>query len=366
MNKAKNTKSPAAKIAIIGTEGAGKTVFVTVWSKFLEKQEEGRPFIIPDPSTYAYIEKNWSKLRNGQWPESTPQSEFVNLFWRLKMPSGHICQINVCDVAGHDIRRLFTGNRPQSSDDPTKAIYDTLAAANIVLVIINLKDFITTTEVQRIDNCANLLSMLQYMFDQKKKVALVFSQWHEYEAWVASHGDVENVLRTYMPAVYNTCCLEGEISYFNVAAVVETTSNVEINKLAVNPAPNFTSTGFSELNNWIIEVVDGTPLIINNPKHGENPLLATSIKNVFDKIEDIFLSPIYLVLICLAGLVSWAISALSYGTKSNGLASFILGLYLGYIAVVVFVIYKNKSIPCRVLIESMKKSINDYVNNWLR
>jgi len=245
-----------SKIAIIGTEGAGKTVFVTVWSKLLEKQEEGRPFIIPDPTTYTYIEKNWSKLRNGQWPESTPQSEFVHLFWRLKLPSGQLCQINVCDVAGHDIRRLFTGNKPQANDDPTKAIYDTVVAASIVLVIINLQDFITTTESQRIDNCANLLSMLQFMFDQKKEVALVFSQWHEYEGWVDSHGSVEAVLSTYMSSVYNTCCLEDEFDYFKVAAVVETTSRVEGGVTITDPALNFGSLGFSSLNDWIMEVVE--------------------------------------------------------------------------------------------------------------
>jgi len=251
----KRGESDISKIAIIGTEGAGKTVFVTVWSKLLEKQEQEKPFIIPDPSTFAYIEKNWSKLRNGQWPESTPQSEFVHLFWRLKMPNGRLCQINVCDVAGHDIRRLFTGNKPQASDDPTKAIYDTVAEANIVLVIINLKDFITTTETQRIDNCANLLSMLQFMFEQKKKVALVLSQWHEYESWVSSHGSVEVVLSKYMAAIYNTCCLEGGIKYFKVAAVIETTLRIKGDTTFINPNPHFTSSGFAELNDWLTVAV---------------------------------------------------------------------------------------------------------------
>jgi len=68
------------KISIIGTNGVGKTVFVTVWSKSLEKREKGKPFIVPTPLTYAYIERNWlQRLKKGLWPESTPQTEFVEL-----------------------------------------------------------------------------------------------------------------------------------------------------------------------------------------------------------------------------------------------------------------------------------------------
>jgi len=242
------------KISIVGTNGVGKTVFVTVWAKSLEKKERGQPFIVPTPQTYAYIERNWlQRLKNGLWPESTPQSEFIELKWTLSSPGGAKSEISVCDLAGHDIRRLYAGDEPKISDESSKTIYDSIESANIILLIVNLKDFITADDSLRIENTTNLLSMLKHFFSKKKTVALLFSQWHEYEAWVNGKGGLDKVLETYLPSVQNACSLHGEnVNYFMISAVVQTVRSVDDHgNTTILPAPNFSSSGFLKLNQWL-------------------------------------------------------------------------------------------------------------------
>ena len=253
------SKKTSNKISIVGTNGVGKTVFVTVWAKSLEKKERGQPFIVPTPLTFAYIERNWlQRLKKGLWPESTPQSEFIELKWTLKSPNGTESEISVCDLAGHDVRRLYAGDEPKISDETAKTIYDSIESANIILLIVNLKDFITVEDTLRIQNTTNLLSMLKHFFSKKKKVALLFSQWHEYEAWLSEKGGLEKVLETYLPSVQNACSLYGaDVRYFKVSAVVETIHNVNSDgRSVIMPDPCFSSTGLDEINKWIIDSPD--------------------------------------------------------------------------------------------------------------
>ncbi|MDR2438506.1 MAG: hypothetical protein LBE12_03910, partial [Planctomycetaceae bacterium] len=61
------TSTTIPQVAIVGTEGSGKTVLASVWAKRMTQRQDE---IFLDPkgfNTGMYVERVWATLNRGEW-----------------------------------------------------------------------------------------------------------------------------------------------------------------------------------------------------------------------------------------------------------------------------------------------------------
>lgn len=71
------------KVAIVGVERSGKTVFLTAMADKYEKPDRNGVFLTSvNEATYKYYAKARAMLRDGEWPLATQPGEIVELDWK--------------------------------------------------------------------------------------------------------------------------------------------------------------------------------------------------------------------------------------------------------------------------------------------
>lgn len=131
-------------IAIVGTRGAGKTVFTTVLANYLSTPKNGVLLIPNNYEIAEYVELNYAKLQRGEWLDSTNVEK--KLSWKLRVPGEEDQQLTLLDCPGEDIQRLFARrdfeNEHASENRKDKDLVEYLLGASKVLLLINLEDFL--------------------------------------------------------------------------------------------------------------------------------------------------------------------------------------------------------------------------------
>lgn len=252
------------KIAVVGVEGAGKTVLLTTWATRQNNPTNGEMLFVPKNShVLKYINRNWGKLQSGKWPDSTPQSEWQLLEWILQTPAGYKTTLNTVDMAGHDVRRVFFSSLDDLDEDDldeaSQNVRETIIAAEIILIVINIKNTAALGFEKRTDDEAVLLNIFQHAAKNNKTIAFVFTQWSDCEAWVNSRGGVQKMLHNLMPNLYSTIILYGvdNCNFLEVSAVVETETKMGDNgDFYQVPSYGFSSQGIDKLNNLISNIIE--------------------------------------------------------------------------------------------------------------
>ena len=132
-----------SKVVVLGTEGAGKTVFVTCFAKFLQHHDLGVVLDPQDTDTQRYVEREWKRLQNGDWPPATPPGQFCVLNWRLIFSGKPPLDFSLIDPPGHDIRRLFAESGQLTDLPPDlEPLASQVSMAEFVIVLANLADFL--------------------------------------------------------------------------------------------------------------------------------------------------------------------------------------------------------------------------------
>src|SRR5436190_300979 len=95
-------------VAIIGTEGSGKTVLTTTLARRLSTIDARGVFLNPQGvATLRYVERVWQILQDGDWPPSTPTGDLFELRWKLELIGELESPVRLIDAAGQDLRLLF-------------------------------------------------------------------------------------------------------------------------------------------------------------------------------------------------------------------------------------------------------------------
>lgn len=241
-------------IAVVGTDGSGKTVFITTLAKRFSTDNALGAFMDPRTRrTVLYVEQAWETLSNSEWPASTSPGELFDLRWQIKW--GWLAgDIRLVDCAGHDLRLLFAGADEQTPVEnlPShlKELREYCLSAHILLLMINLKDFMGESNVER--RVANEWA-LKYLLDSwtcrtRGRCALVFSQVDQYKAEVHREGGWKAVVKRYLPNVYGAHLGNGNIAVMAVASVNETTVTSDGHRV---PARGFSSHGLEAMVTWI-------------------------------------------------------------------------------------------------------------------
>lgn len=249
------------QIALIGTEGAGKTVLVTVLAKRLATPQNGVWLNPQGAKTGKEIEKNWNTLRRGEWLPSTPAGTLFDLKWELRVGDREY-PMKVIDSAGQDLRRLFSDDGfgdPNLSDQDLLFI-DYIRSATVLLVLVNLRDFIGEPDENRvIENAFTLKGLLDQLKADKeeRQVVFLFTAYDQYETTIKKdYGTVWNFFEKELSYLYHAHISGKPVKCFPVAAVAETEAKVDSDGISRRvPAHDFRSQGLEPFVQWLAEAV---------------------------------------------------------------------------------------------------------------
>lgn len=253
-------------IAVIGTEGSGKTVLITTLAKRLSVIDSRGIFFNPkDSKTLKYVEKVWSTLQSEKWPPSTPPGDLFSLAWKLEIVGQFECDLRLVDTAGQDLRILFGDDQIYSLESLPSHLQDLARycrESDIILFPINLKDYLGQDKSeQRTANEAAMKAAMDYLESKvgSRKVCLVFTQSDLYQDYADKLGGWSNVAAEAFPYIYGAHVHGRKVEIIPVSAVANTKVVVDKDGTPRRvPVKGFQSEGLDNLENWLIAQVKKT------------------------------------------------------------------------------------------------------------
>ena len=124
------------KVFIIGPEGAGKTVFAAMMSRYCA-QDASSPlkFRASDAATKVLLARELTRLDEGEWPDSTAMGRLPTLRWEWGVTTGNTvswCGTTLIDPPGQDVRRELAG------DSTELGIVKEIEQADLLILIVDL------------------------------------------------------------------------------------------------------------------------------------------------------------------------------------------------------------------------------------
>ena len=173
------------KIALIGSEAAGKTTFLAMLSEYC-RINPNAPIQMRaiTADTNRYVASRLGILQRGEWPEGTKIGDFKQLRWHISLPRRKTtAELHVCDFSGQRFRQLFTSDYHLSSMDKLsedhKQILDYIVDADLVIMLVDFSMF--TGQLS-----AEILA------DNRFMVEVLFSPWlsHKQRFLLATKADL--------------------------------------------------------------------------------------------------------------------------------------------------------------------------------
>lgn len=239
-------------IAIVGTEGSGKTVFVTVLAKFFGPGER-EIFFNPLGKTIRFVENNWNRLQAGQWPDQTTSGEMFNYEWECQCGQGESFRLKLVDCAGQDLRRIFADEIPEQ----LRPLADYVHSAQVVIFLLNLGDFVGVRDLSQVtENIYVLKHAIDTLKASGKETALILTQIDLYDSYLEKHGTWLEVVRNTNPLnlLWGAHLLDGSVPLLPVSAVFDTSvADQPDGGTRRIPAASFRCQGIEEIGAWLIK-----------------------------------------------------------------------------------------------------------------
>lgn len=269
-------------VAIVGTEGSGKTVLITALAKMYGRASGDQLFLNPmNRKTASYVEQAWQSLSNFEWPPSTRPGDVVELHWRMFLDEELQCDLKLCDSAGQDLRLLFaddfdvvSAGLPQS----LRELAEYVRSADVVVFLVNLRDFAGEGDPdRRLGNEWTLRGAMDYLANSQcpRRWCLTFTQEDQYRQYLETHKTWQAVAETYLPHVYGSYVHNGNGPVFAISAV-GSTRIVNDERGRPRRVPDRDSgvrcRGFKPLVQWLVVSLNqainesGTPLLPHTPQ----------------------------------------------------------------------------------------------------
>ena len=246
------------KLAVVGTDGSGKTVLLTTLAKRLAAGSGTGTISAANRDTYQFVETTWVTLQRQEWPPSTPPGELIKLHWKLDAGGGVVGDMVIHDCAGQDLRFLFAedGVVDPALGPEKRRLIEAIRAADVVLFVANLADFVgESDERRRIDNQWFLQNAMKFAAGagRGKKFCLVFAQADQYAAYLRQHGTWLAVAKSLMPEVHAVHLESGKVEILGVSAVRDTTVvDDPVAGARRVPRAGFGSEGIDALGGWLL------------------------------------------------------------------------------------------------------------------
>ncbi|MEI6393379.1 MAG: hypothetical protein WCT12_20020 [Verrucomicrobiota bacterium] len=253
------TSPPVRSVAIVGTEGAGKTVLLTVLANKLADTKNPTYLECLNRQANRFKNENWEALCKPDWPAGSPEGWHFDLQFCLHSEQGATYPLRALDFSGQNFRKLFANEQINQNRDQLpenlRSLADYLQSAHIVIVLVNLTDFMDRPDAAtRSDNEWALKFCLDYLKSQRRRVCIALSQADRYRSTIASLGGAVGVVEKYLKEVYNAHIRDDHVQVFCVAAVADTVTLARPGEPVKEvPAPDFSSEGIDDLVNWLTD-----------------------------------------------------------------------------------------------------------------
>jgi hypothetical protein len=252
------------QVAIIGTEGSGKTVLISTLAHRFGAISQNGLFLNPlDNQTLKYVESQWGILSRGEWPAGTPMGQLVELKWRLHCnhSSSAVCELRLVDCSGQDLRLIFSRDEADAASnlpEHLQKLVEYCRSADIVICLVNIKDFLgENNQERRIDNQIVIKAALDRLSNSStgtRWLCLLFTQIDQYQEILRQYGSWKGVAQQHLPYVHGAHLTKDHVMIGAAAAVNDTTVAVDSDgKPRRIPARNFGSKGLNELTKWLVE-----------------------------------------------------------------------------------------------------------------
>lgn len=248
-----------SKIAIVGVEGSGKTVLMTVLGEKYQTPDQYGLFLSPETrETSDFHRVNLDKLENGEWPIETPHDSVRSLRWTLQRKDENdgsivMADLNFLDFAGEIYREAFDGAADGTGGqwvDECETLRRHVKESDVLIVLVNLRNVVLKMTDERTNQVVWLSKgIVDYAKRELKipHVALAFTQVDAYREVIEDQGgDLKAVLQKYLPDVSN---VYSNLPLFALSAVDKTKRGDDG---LLRPAPGFGSKGLEELVHWIL------------------------------------------------------------------------------------------------------------------
>jgi GTPase SAR1 family protein len=208
------------KIFVIGAEGAGKTVFIAMLSRYLV-EHHGDDLML-EPATFEtsqYIADIQSALEQGDWPPSTRMGQSVVLKWKLIVDGTCDHTLLMYDAAGQDLRTLMLSealedlseeertalsNSESVGGDHATALRQKINESDVLVYLLDLEAFLGTSDSRvRKEHCWLLKAFLTHPLWRDKQRLVLMTKMDKYEALLARTGnDVRRCIQEHLPKHY--------------------------------------------------------------------------------------------------------------------------------------------------------------------
>jgi hypothetical protein len=208
------------------------------------------------PKTLKHVEKVWSTLQGGDWPEGNPAGELFELRWKLEIDGYYVCDVRFIESAGQDIRLLFEGEQFENAPTPElKSLAEYCGQADIVIFLVNLGDFIGNKHsLAKASNEAAIKAAMDTLSEcnEPKRFCIVITQADLFHGELERLGDWSSVLKVHLGNLHGAYVHSGKAKVFPVSAVSDTVVRDDGNGRMVRvPKPDFGSEGLDELIGWL-------------------------------------------------------------------------------------------------------------------
>lgn len=261
MSHSPSTAPLVPRVAIIGLTGSGKTVLAVALAKYLGGDNPQGILLAPDdPRTLKFVENNWNRLQTGEWPPSTAQGEINELRWTLRTGTTAQCPLRLVDLAGQDLRRLFEDeeiDHLESLEPQLQAVARYCLGASIVIVVVNLRDFMNEADdSRRVGNQAALKAALDRLSTGERRVCIAITQADLFDQAAREANGWQRLLKEQAYWIYDFV-QHRSVKLIVVSAVQDTEVEAITNEKPRRvPRRGFRSHGLDRLASWLAEQVN--------------------------------------------------------------------------------------------------------------
>lgn len=206
---------------MIGPEGAGKTVFLAMLSRYIETKATD---LVLKPSDFAssdYIATAIADLDRGDWPRRNYQGDMQLLKWQFGKGT-NLHDLEMLDSAGEDLRDILKG------DDDSQALKQSLDSADVLIFMLDLEGFLGTRDFRvQNENAWLLNAFLSNQTWSRKKRIVVASKADLFKPMLdEADGNVKIAIQRVladMPNVKQTTAANDEVPYLAISSIKTTT-----------------------------------------------------------------------------------------------------------------------------------------------
>ena len=200
------------KIAVVGCEASGKTVFMSALSDYFSGVE-GKPCLVPEnPAANNFQRFQFRQMRKlRQWPPATDPERTLALDWSLRHNGRKMLDIGMLEFGGETFRAAFRqAGDSVLRESSVRQLVDHLASADCVVLLISLKEIFRDIGEQSLDDFNRdteslwvSRGLLEFLHEKLPKtgVVIALTQADRFRNELAEAGSAEKVLAERWPTI---------------------------------------------------------------------------------------------------------------------------------------------------------------------